>query len=185
MIKLIVGLGNPGIEYVKTRHNAGFWLLDQLAEIHNKTFRYEAKFHGEICCIGNCYLLKPSTFMNHSGKAVAAFSNFYKIPPEDILVVHDELDFTEGIVRLKKGGGDGRHNGLKSIIGCLGSNQFLRLRIGIGHPGHSEQVLGHVLGVPSKEEQDAIQMALNKIINILPLLLVGNIHEAFQRLHTI
>lgn len=187
-ITLIVGLGNPGAEYVKTRHNAGFWLLDQWAEQQRGQFRHEAKFHGEMCRIESgshkYYLLKPSTFMNLSGKAVAALANFYKIPPEQILVAHDELDFAEGVARLKQGGGDGRHNGLKSIIACLGSNQFLRLRIGIGHPGHSEKVLGHVLGVPSKEQQAAIQTALDKSIDVLPLLLAGELHAATQRLHT-
>jgi PTH1 family peptidyl-tRNA hydrolase len=115
---------------------------------------------------------------------VAALANFYKILPEQILVAHDELDFAEGIARLKKGGGDGRHNGLKSIIASLGNNQFLRLRIGIGHPGHSDKVSGHVLGVPTREQHAAIQIALDKSIDILPLLLAGDLHAATQRLHT-
>ncbi|MCK5717341.1 MAG: aminoacyl-tRNA hydrolase [Thiomargarita sp.] len=178
-IALIVGLGNPGPKYQMTRHNAGFWFLDQLAA----SFRRDAKFHGEVCR-SDYWLLKPHTFMNHSGQSVAALANYYKIPVEQILVVHDDLDFPVGTVRLKQGGGDGRHNGLKSIIAHLGSKQFLRLRIGIGHPGSSHQVTHYVLGSPSRDEQIEIERAMTVAIEVLPSIVAGELNKAMQVLHS-
>lgn len=185
-IALIVGLGNPGPRYINTRHNAGFWLLDKLAVPAQVQFRREAKFHGEVCRLeqGKCWLLKPNTFMNHSGQAVAALANYYKIPVEQILVVHDELDFPPGKARLKQGGGDGRHNGLKNIIAHLGSNKFLRLRLGIGHPGRSDGVVNYVLSDPSRDEQTAIEVAMDVGLELMPLIVAGEVNKAMQQLHS-
>ncbi len=187
-LALIVGLGNPGPNYIATRHNAGFWLLDNLAEQATVQFRQESKFHGEVCRVEQggfkYWLLKPNTFMNHSGQAVVALANYYKIPVEQILVVHDELDFPPGTARLKKGGSDGRHNGLKSIIAHLSDNQFLRLRLGIGHPGRSSQVTNYVLGTPTRDEQAAIEAAINTALEVMPLIVAGEINKAMQQLHT-
>ncbi len=180
-IALIVGLGNPGPKYQNTRHNAGFWLLDQLSP--QNPFRRETKFHGEVCRAGP-WLLKPNTFMNHSGQSVAALANYYKISIDQILVIHDELDFPAGKARLKQGGSDGRHNGLKSIIAHLGSNQFLRLRIGIGHPGSSAQVTNYVLGSPSRDDQIEIDRAIRVALKIMPFIVAGEIDKAMQELHS-
>ncbi len=183
-ITLIAGLGNPGSSYVETRHNAGFWFLDQLAQQANQSFNSNNKFHGDICKINSYWLLKPNTFMNLSGKAIAALANFYKIPAEQILVVHDELDFPAGTIRLKKGGGDGLHNGLKDIIAKLGSRNFLRLRIGIGHPGHSSKVTNYVLNKPTTDDQIAIDLAINSALKQMPLIMAGELNQAMQLLHS-
>jgi len=184
-ITLIAGLGNPGPRYTATRHNAGFWFLDQIAEQAHEQFRREAKFFGEVCRIDSKYwLLKPDTFMNHSGQAVAALANYYKIPVEQILVVHDELDFPPGVARLKKAGSDGRHNGLKNIISYLGSNNFLRLRLGIGHPGRSSEVINYVLNSPSRDEQVAIENAMDAALAVMPLILGEELNKAMQQLHS-
>jgi len=183
-ITLIAGLGNPGPRYIATRHNAGFWFVDQIAEQAHEQFRREAKFFGEVCRIDSKYwLLKPNTFMNHSGQAVAALANYYKIPVEQILVVHDELDFPPGIARLKQAGGDGRHNGLKDIICHLG-NKFLRLRLGIGHPGRSSEVVNYVLDSASRDDQVAIENAMDAALATIPLILAGDINKAMQQLHS-
>ncbi|MDM8560313.1 aminoacyl-tRNA hydrolase [Candidatus Parabeggiatoa sp. HSG14] len=192
-ITLIVGLGNPGPQYIATRHNAGFWLLDNIAVPANAQFRRETKFFGEVCRVemsfpsggGNlCWLLKPTTFMNRSGQSVIALANYYKIPAEQILVVHDDLDFPPGTARLKQGGSDGRHNGLKDIIAHLGTNQFLRLRLGIGHPGRSGDVTNYVLGSPSRDDQEAIESSMNAALEVMPLIVTGEINKATQQLHT-
>lgn len=187
-ITLIVGLGNPGTRYIGTRHNAGFWLVEQLVAQVGEQFRAESKFFGEICRVETAnfkyWLLKPTTFMNRSGQAVAALANYYKIPVEEILVVHDELDFPVGTIRLKQGGGDCKHNGLKDIISRLGNNAFLRLRIGIGHPGRSSEVAHYVLDFPSREEQVTIQSTLDVALKIMPLIIAGDIEKAMQQLHT-
>lgn len=181
-----MGLGNPGPHYVATRHNVGFWLVDQLAA--HGTFRPEAKFFGEICRIEpadfKCWLLKPNTFMNRSGQAVAALANYYKIPVEQILVVHDDLDFPPGTVRLKQGGGDGKHNGLKDIIAKLGSKQFWRLRFGIGHPGRGGNVTAHVLNAPTPDEKIVIEAVLKVTLEVMPLIVTGEMSKAMQQLHT-
>lgn len=187
MALLITGLGNPGTRYAATRHNAGFWLVDKLAKQAGGVWRTEPKFHGEIAKVDASvpyWLLKPNTFMNLSGQAVAGLARFYKIPPEQIIVIHDELDFPPGTLRLKQGGGDGKHNGLKSIVAQLGSPQFLRLRVGIGHPGAARDVANYVLDAPSQSEFIAIDTALNLALDTFPLLLNGQLDKAMQRLHT-
>ena len=186
-IRLIVGLGNPGADYHSTRHNAGFWLIDELAREHSISLRNETRFHGEVGKIyragKDVHLLKPSTFMNRSGQAVAALSKYFKITPEQILVAHDELDLQPGDIRLKKSGGHGGHNGLRDIINHIGKD-FLRLRIGIGHPGERNQVVNYVLKAPSKIDLAKIEDANQRTLDILPTLLGGDIEKAMQQLHT-
>lgn len=187
-VDLIVGLGNPGGEYEHTRHNAGFWFVDALARQHGGSFRLEPKFQGEVCRIslaGNdCWLLKPVTFMNRSGQAVTAMAGFYKIPAgNNILVVHDELDLPPGVARLKQGGGHGGHNGLRDIVTRLGAD-FMRLRIGIGHPGSKEQVIGYVLQRPSLADRQRIDAALDAALGVMPELLRGEVQRAMNSLHT-
>ncbi len=188
-VKLIVGLGNPGPEYTGTRHNAGFWFIDRLAAHWHAPLRREARFFGETARVrlpeGEVWLLKPATFMNRSGQSVAALAHFYKIPPREILVAHDELDFEPGAARLKQGGGHGGHNGLRDIITRLGNQRdFLRLRLGIGHPGDSRQVTGYVLGRPPAGERAAIEQALDEAVAVMPLLLRGEFQQAMQSLHS-
>lgn len=188
-IRLIVGLGNPGPEYEKTRHNAGFWLVDELAWQHKAALRAESKFFGEAAratlAAGDLWLLKPMTYMNLSGQAVAALAKFYKIAPEEILVVHDELDLPPGAARFKQGGGHGGHNGLKDIIARLGSPNFWRLRIGIGHPGDRNEVANFVLKKARAEEQQAIDDAMAKAMKVLPQAIVGEMAIAMKNLHTV
>ena len=187
-IRLVVGLGNPGPEYEKTRHNAGFWLVDELAWQHKASLRAESKFFGEAVRAavpsGELWLLKPMTYMNLSGQAVAALARFYKIAPEEILVVHDELDLQPGTARLKQGGSHGGHNGLKDIIARLGSPNFWRLRLGIGHPGDRNEVANFVLKKARAEEQQAIDDAVAKSLQVMPEVLVGNMAAAMKTLHT-
>lgn len=185
---LIVGLGNPGTRYAATRHNAGFWLVDKLARQSGIQLRNETKFHGEVAKVeytnSHYWLLKPNTFMNLSGQAISALARFYKIAPNQIVVVHDELDFPPGVVRFKQGGGDGKHNGLKSTIAQLGSPQFLRLRVGIGHPGAARDVANYVLDAPSASEFMAIDTVLNQVLDIFPLLISEQFDKVMQQLHT-
>lgn len=188
-IRLIVGLGNPGTEYENTRHNAGFWFVDQFLALHQGCVRAEGKFFGELGRLAlpddaQVWLLKPMTFMNVSGQAVAALSHFYKILPEEILVVHDELDLPPGIIRFKQGGGHGGHNGLKDIIARLGSPHFWRLRLGIGHPGNRHDVIHFVLKPPRADERRAIDDAIDTALAVLPLALAHNMPEAMRRLHS-
>jgi PTH1 family peptidyl-tRNA hydrolase len=187
-IRLIVGLGNPGREYESTRHNAGFWWVDELARSQNLNFRNEAKFHG-LTVRGQLhghevFLLKPQTFMNVSGRAVGALAQFYKIAPAEILVVHDELDLPPGSAKLKLGGGHGGHNGLKDIIAQLGSKEFWRLRIGIGHPGERAEVVNYVLNDPRHEERELIDEAMQKAQHIAHLVIEGKIEAAMLKLHS-
>jgi peptidyl-tRNA hydrolase, PTH1 family len=185
-IRLVVGLGNPGNEYAATRHNAGFWLLDRLAERERLSFKRESKLQGELARLGgrhDCWLLKPSTFMNLSGDAVGATARFYRIEPGEILVVHDELDLPPGAVRLKRGGGHGGHNGLRDIQQKLGTGDYLRLRIGIGHPGAAERVVGYVLGRPSTDERDAIDAAVGEALGVLPAVLEGEAARVMNQLN--
>jgi peptidyl-tRNA hydrolase, PTH1 family len=186
-IQLIVGLGNPGRDYEATRHNVGAWFVEQLAQDHHVPLNSESKFHGRIGRLhlqGNDYwLFIPTTYMNHSGRAVKAIAQFYKISPPAILVAHDELDFPVGITRFKQEGGHGGHNGLRDIIAQLQSNQFNRLRIGIGHPGHRDQVTDYVLSRPSKNEQALIRDSLTMANNVLPSFLQGNVQQAIAQLH--
>jgi len=185
-IKLIVGLGNPGAQYEKTRHNVGFWLLNNLAEKYHTEFKNENKFKGLFSNITidnhDCKLLMPATFMNLSGEAVQKLAHFYKILPEQVLVVHDELDFAPGVARLKQGGGANGHNGIHSIANNL-NNNFWRLRIGIGKPIIKDNMAGFVLSIPSKLEIIQINEAIDKAINIIPELISGHFAKAVQELH--
>lgn len=187
-LRLIVGLGNPGAEYAQTRHNAGFWLLDALADQQGLMFRAAPKFNGDLCRMvasnQEHWLFKPLTYMNRSGQAVAALAHFYKIPLPAILIAHDDLDLPAGEVRLKSGGGHGGHNGLRDLIAQLGGNGFARLRLGIGHPGSSEQVVNHVLRRASLSEQELLNAAIKDALREIPLLLNGEWQKAVQALHS-
>ena len=187
-MKLIVGLGNPGKEYVATRHNAGVWWISHLANELHVALKAEARFHGLCARTGQgdseLWLLKPQTYMNASGKAVAALCHFYKILPEQILVVHDELDLPPGISRLKLGGGLGGHNGLKDIAARLATKDFWRLRIGIGHPGDKNAVINYVLQPPRREEAPLINEAIHRSLEVWPLIAEGNCQAAMMKLHT-
>ena len=187
MIRLLVGLGNPGPEYENTRHNAGFWLLDRAAHalkarlVPERTafglYARAATPHGNVC------LLKPTTFMNLSGKSVAAIARFYKFAPEEVLVAHDELDLMPGQVKMKRGGGHAGHNGLKDIQAQLGSADFWRLRLGIGHPGVKAEVIDYVLRKPRAEEREAIDAAIDKSLGALDLWLEGKMEAALLKVH--
>ncbi|MBO0505267.1 aminoacyl-tRNA hydrolase [Aeromonas veronii] len=188
-IKLIVGLGNPGPEYAKTRHNAGAWYVEQLARWHNVSLREEPKFFGQTARIlvegQDVRLLIPNTYMNLSGKAVAALARFYQIEPEAMLVAHDELDLPPGIAKFKQGGGHGGHNGLKDIIAKMGNNNnFFRLRLGIGHPGSKEQVAGFVLTKAPSSEQNLIDAALDESLRATDILFKQDMTKAMNRLHS-
>ena len=187
-IKLIVGLGNPGPEYLLTRHNAGFWFLDVLASAHALTFRSESKFHSGVCRLRfsgyDCLLCKPMTFMNRSGQAVQAIASYYKIGPREILIAHDEIDLAPGVIRFKQGGGHAGHNGVRDIIEKLGSSEFNRLRIGVGHPGNSNEVINSVLGRPSATEEALIMESIGKAVELIPQILAAEFQEVMHRLHT-
>ncbi|MCW3479946.1 aminoacyl-tRNA hydrolase [Neisseriaceae bacterium JH1-16] len=187
-IRLIAGLGNPGPDYVRTRHNAGFWLIDELAWQLKANFKSESKFFGEVARVntpaGEVWLVKPMTYMNLSGQAVVALARFYKILPEEVLVVHDELDLDPGVARYKQGGGHGGHNGLKDIIARLGSPNFWRLRLGIGHPGDRNEVVNFVLKKPRSEEQTLIDEAILRALDTVPTVLSGDFASAMKTLHT-
>jgi|SRR5580658_2803403 peptidyl-tRNA hydrolase, PTH1 family len=185
-LKLIVGLGNPGTEYARTRHNAGFQLLDELARRHGALFRSEPRHHAELArariADQDLWLLKPMSYMNHSGDPVRSVASFYRLPLESILVAYDELDFAVGVVRLKQGGGAAGHNGMRDVIAQLG-DPFWRLRIGIGHPGERAQVLDYVLGRPPAAEAQLLQEALNAAADAVPVLLTDGAQVAMNRLH--
>lgn len=186
-IKLFVGLGNPGDKYIATRHNAGFWWVDLVAEQTNSQLSMDAKMFGTVGKLSpntDKWLLKPTTFMNASGRAVAAIANYYKIRPEEILVVHDELDLPAGQSKLKFGGGHGGHNGLRDIHSALGTSDYWRLRIGIGHPGDKREVVNYVLKAASKDEQSAIDDSLFDSSNIVDELTRGEFEQAMLKLHT-
>ena len=185
-IALIAGLGNPGPEHEGDRHNAGFWFVDELARRCGESLKREARFQGEIARLTidrhSCWVIKPNTFMNRSGQAVAALAGFYKIPLEQILVVHDELDLAPGTARLKQGGGHGGHNGLRDLGAHLGT-MYYRIRLGIGHPGHKDLVTDYVLGRPPKTERALIDEAIAAALDVLPLLLDGDLGRAMNKLH--
>lgn len=187
-IQLIVGLGNPGAEYEATRHNAGFWWIDEICRIHGVALSSEAKFFGRAGRIKlgarEAWLLQPMTFMNASGRAVAALARFYRIVPHNILVVHDELDLSPGSVKLKRGGGNGGHNGLKDISAQLGTPDYWRLRLGIGHPGEKSAVVNFVLKPPMKDEAVLIENTIDQSSKLLPMLLEGGFEAAMLKLHT-
>lgn len=187
-IKLIVGLANPGSKYEDTRHNAGEWLINELARMYNVSLKEDAKYFGKVAKIntaqGEVRLLVPTTFMNLSGKAVGALANFYRIKPEEILVAHDELDLPPGVAKIKQGGGHGGHNGLKDIIASLGNNNnFYRVRIGIGHPGHRDLVAGYVLGKPAPQDQEKINAAVDETSRCVEVLFKDGIVKATNRLN--
>ena len=187
-IRLIVGLGNPGADYVDTRHNAGFWLIDDIAADRGLKFRFEKRFNADECKFRahdhEVILQKPQTFMNRSGQSVAALARYYKIAAEQILVIHDELDLPPGANRIKQAGGHGGHNGLRDIVNHLGSRDFFRIRVGIGHPGDSKQVINYVLHKPSTADLGAIEAANRDTLAVMPLVLEGRIDKAMQALHT-
>ncbi len=187
-IRLIAGLGNPGREHERDRHNVGFWLAARLAERHRVSPRNELKYHALVAKMpvagGEAWLVLPQTYMNLSGRAVGAIARFYKVAPEEILVLHDELDFNPGIARLKFGGGVAGHNGLKDIAANLGSQGFWRLRIGIGHPGDRALVADYVLSSPSPQDRAAIEEALDRSMAAFPLIEEGRMEAAMLKLHT-
>ena len=190
-IRLIVGLGNPGAEYEQTRHNAGFWLVDNLAEVQGRGLSRESRFQalaGKTIIAGQeTWLLEPQTFMNRSGLSVGGLARFYKIAAEEVLVVHDELDLAPGIARLKKGGSSGGHNGLKDISAALGTPDYWRLRIGIGHPRQldlQQAVVDFVLHRPRREEQLLIDEAIAHSLDVIPTLCEGKFEAAMLKLHT-
>jgi len=186
-VKLVVGLGNPGPEYEATRHNAGFWWVENLADAQRVRLSAQPKFFGRVGRLTDgerdCWLLLPTTYMNDSGRAVQAFASFYKIAPDDILVVHDELDLPPGTARIKKGGGVAGHNGLKDVSARLGPD-FWRLRIGIGHPGNRDEVVDYVLHPPRQEEAKLISSAVEQSLEVWPLIQTGEMEQAMHRLHT-
>ena len=188
-IKLIAGLGNPGPEYSKTRHNAGVWFVEELARLHNISLRPEKKYSGLYGkgLIGNdlVHLVIPTTFMNLSGKSIAPLANFFRIEVEEMLIAHDELDMEPGTVKIKKGGGHGGHNGLKDTIARMANNKdFYRLRIGIGHPGHRDRVSGHVLGKAPQNEQELIEAAIDEATRCFDIWTKDGLVKAQQRLHS-
>ena len=188
-IKLIVGLGNPGDKYTDTRHNTGEWLIERLARRFNVSLNPESKFFGKTARTlvngKEVRLLVPTTFMNLSGKAVGALASFYRIKPEEILVIHDELDLLPGTAKLKQGGGHGGHNGLKDIVAQLGNNNnFYRLRIGIGHPGHRDLVAGYVLNKPSPADRDALEKVLDEATDCVEMIFKDGMVKATNRLNS-
>ena len=187
-IRLFVGLGNPGPEYEATRHNAGFWWIDHVARASGARLTVESKFFGLAARVKSgeheAWLLEPTTFMNASGRSVAALARFYKIAPEEIMVIHDELDLSPGNVKLKLGGGHGGHNGLKDIAAHLGTPNFWRLRLGIGHPGEKSAVVNYVLHTPSRDEAVMIEDNIHTSATLLPMLLDGRFEAAMLKLHT-
>ena len=186
-LKLIVGLGNPGTEYARTRHNAGFQFLDELARRHGALFRSEPRHRAEVARVrigdAELWLLKPMNYMNHSGDPVRSVASFYKVPLASILVAYDELDFPAGVVRLRQGGGAAGHNGMRDVIAQMGDG-FWRLRIGIGHPGDRSQVLDYVLGRPPVAEAQLIHEAIVAAADAIPLLLVQGAQIAMHQLHS-
>jgi PTH1 family peptidyl-tRNA hydrolase len=191
-IRLIAGLGNPGPEHESDRHNAGFWFADAVARAHGGAWRRESRFHGEVAraSVGGAevWLIKPATYMNRSGQAVSAIARFYRIAPAEVLVVHDELDLPPGTARLKRGGGSGGHNGLKDVSAALGTPDYARLRLGIGHPRDlhpGREVVDYVLQRPSRAEQQAIDERIDAALGIVPLLAAGQWERAGQTLHTV
>ncbi len=189
-IRLIVGLGNPGKDYERTRHNAGFWLLERFAVQSGVALRKDGKYQALVGRLGTAggtagaWLVQPQSFMNASGRAVQMLAGFFKIPAAEILVVHDELDFAPGVAKLKQGGGIAGHNGLKDISQRLGSHDYWRLRLGIGHPGEKNAVADYVLQRPSAEDREAIDAAIARSIEVLPLCLAEDMQGAMQKLHS-
>ncbi|ATH80886.1 aminoacyl-tRNA hydrolase [Pseudomonas sp. KHPS1] len=188
-VQLIVGLGNPGPEYDQTRHNAGALFVERVAESQRVNLAVDRKYFGLVGKFAHqgreVRLLIPTTYMNRSGQSVAALANFFKIKPEEILVAHDELDMPPGVAKLKQGGGHGGHNGLRDIIAQLGNqNNFHRLRLGIGHPGHASLVSGYVLGRAPRSEQELLDQSIDFALDVLPEILAGDWTVAMRKLHS-
>jgi PTH1 family peptidyl-tRNA hydrolase len=185
---LIVGLGNPGPQYAETRHNAGFWFLDRVAQAAGVRLRNQSKLHAEAGRIrwsgADCILARPLTFMNESGRAVRALLDYYRVDADSLLIAYDELDLPPGVARLKQGGGHGGHNGLRDIFRHTGDHEFMRMRIGIGHPGIKEAVTPWVLSRPGAEQERQIREAIGRAIDVLPLVLAGDPAAAMKQLHT-
>lgn len=188
-VRVVVGLGNPGPRYERTRHNAGFWFVDEVARLHGGSFRSERKFQGQVAKVRiageEVTLLKPDTFMNKSGESIGPLLRFFKMDPAAMLVAHDEIDLPPGGLKLKQDGGHGGHNGLRDTIRVLGTRAFGRLRIGVGHPGHKDDVVPYVLtNAPAAEQRD-IESAIDRAVEVMPLLAAGDWSRAYQRLHTV
>ena len=187
-LRLIVGLGNPGAEHARTRHNAGFWFIDAFAASLGARFGLESKLHGETAKVhiggATVWLLKPATYMNLSGRSVAAALRYWKIEPEECLIAHDELDLPPGTARIKFDGGHGGQNGLRDTIQHLDHSRFHRLRIGIGHPGHKDRVTPWVLGRPGRDDEAAMLRAIDEAIAVMPLAVAGDFNDAMKLLHT-
>lgn len=186
---LIVGLGNPGPKYSGTRHNAGFWFLDALTQAEPVQFKAQSRLRAETARLTlngrDCVLARPTTFMNHSGQAVRAVMDYYKVYPADMLVAYDELDLPPGVARLKQGGGHGGHNGMRDIFRHTPDHDFLRLRIGIGHPGSKDAVTSYVLGRATEEQERLIREAIDAAVAVMPRLLAGDLPGAMKDLHTV
>ena len=186
-VRLPVGLGNPGTKYAGTRHNAGYWFVDHVVSRFAGSFRRKATLFGELAEISVAgqaiRALKPSTYMNESGRSVAATVHFYRLPLETVLIAHDDIDLPPGVVRLKRGGGHGGHNGLRDVIPALGSPDFLRLRIGVGHPGDKDAVTGYVLNRARAEEQALIEQAVERALDRFELIAAGDFQRAMNELH--
>ena len=186
---VIAGLGNPGSKFAETRHNAGFWFLDETAHRHNVSFRVQKKLLSETARVTidgmECLLVKPDTFMNHSGQAIRAVTGYYQVENPNLLIAYDELDLQAGVVRLKQGGGHGGHNGMRDIFRHLPDQDFLRLRIGIGHPGTKEAVTNYVLGRPGAVDERRIRESIDAALDVLPDVLTGLVPRAMKTLHTI
>ena len=184
---MIAGLGNPEEKHSRTLHNAGFWFVDELARRFNGSFKYEKKFDADCCKVaidGNdVWLVKPQSYMNQSGGPVRAALDYYRANPAELLVAHDEIDLPPGTVRLKSGGGHGGHNGMRDVIRHCGS-EFLRLRIGVGHPGEKHQVTGYVLKRASNDTESAVEKNIDAAIDVLPVLMVDGLNAAMKKLHT-
>jgi PTH1 family peptidyl-tRNA hydrolase len=187
-LHLIAGLGNPGCKYAETRHNAGFWFLDRLAGRCGASLRLQTRLQAEVARVQlhgqDCVLCRPTTFMNHSGLAIRAVSDYFRVPVSRLLVAYDELDLPVGVSRLRQGGGHGGHNGLRDIFRHMPDHDFLRLRIGIGHPGSKEAVTGYVLGRPSADEERLMRESIEEAIAVLPDVLGGQLSRAMKSLHT-
>jgi PTH1 family peptidyl-tRNA hydrolase len=185
---LIVGLGNPGPKYSETRHNAGFWFLDGLAALAGASFRAQSRLHVETARVDlsgcDCILARPTTFMNHSGQAVRAVTDYYRLSAQQMLVAYDELDLPPGVARFKIGGGHGGHNGMRDIFRHLPDHDFLRLRIGIGHPGNRDAVTAYVLSRAPADQETLIRNAVTDALAVMPLVLNGDLPAAMKELHT-
>ncbi|MEM7082551.1 MAG: aminoacyl-tRNA hydrolase [Pseudomonadota bacterium] len=186
-LQLIVGLGNPGAKYEATRHNAGFWFVDELVRRHGGRFVQQDKFHGQVCRLSidgtDVWVLRPDTYMNESGRAVRALMQYYKIPIDNVLVAYDEIDLPPGKVKLKLGGGHGGHNGIRDIISHESAG-FMRLRLGVGHPGDKSLVVNYVLGVPGRKEAELVDQTIERGLDVVPLLVTDGVQKATHVLHS-